>query len=132
MSKVIRFGLAALTAVGLTTGLAGVANAAECGAGYTCIWQNNDYAGSYNWRSYTSGNFSLSNAASSAGANGQSCTWSRFYDGVGQSGGWFTLYSATRVGSNYQDPYLANGVGYDGAGVNWDNRVSSYLFLNCD
>ncbi|MFI9486977.1 hypothetical protein ACIG47_11355 [Promicromonospora sp. NPDC052451] len=131
MGKAMRFLLMIGAAFGFTFGAMGVASAAECGSGYTCIWQNNDYGGDYNARSINSGDFSLNNAASSAGANGATCRTSRFYDGTGQSGSYFTLSSAQLVGSNYQDPNLSNGVGNDGAGINWDNRVSSYQFLNC-
>lgn len=134
MGKLIRVAIVGAVVLGASLGLATTASAAvECSSGYACIWEHDSYSGQYHFRSVTSGDYTtLSNAASSAGANGTECARTRFYDLAGHtSGDYFTLYSATQVGTNYQDPNLTNGVGFDGAGENWDNRVSSHLFVGC-
>lgn len=79
---------------------------------------------------YTANGTSANNKASSVSANGRACALARHYDAGNQTGsagtGYFTMYSRHVDGYNHFDPNLANGAGYD-----WNDRVSSIMFLAC-
>lgn len=39
--------------------------------------------------------------------------------------------SEHRIRSNYRDPNLSNGGGFDGTGMNWANRAGTVAHMKC-
>lgn len=128
--------LTVLTTLGVSS--AAIAGTENCSAGYSCLWSGTSYDGSVygTARNATEVADWLREDGESASANGASCKSTRFYDkwswvSGAPAGSYFTLDSKTLVGSNYRDPNLANGVGYDGAGINWANKVGAVKHVAC-
>jgi hypothetical protein len=99
-----------------------------------CFWTDASYSGTARGSSYTkysAAGYWFNDTASSASANGGSCAETNFYKDDGWQGDYFTLYSQTLRGQNYKDPWLGNGVGYNGVGVNWNDKVTSIMFTHC-
>ncbi|QFU97940.1 hypothetical protein KDY119_01446 [Luteimicrobium xylanilyticum] len=109
--------------------------AADCNVGYTCLWMEDNSSGTYIGKSADYDSLvgtKLNDTASSAEANGGSCSSTYYYDTSTRSGAYFYLNSKSLVTANYQDPNLTNGAGKGtNAGENWDNRISSYKFSGC-
>ncbi|WP_255432498.1 peptidase inhibitor family I36 protein [Cellulomonas sp. SLBN-39] len=108
---------------------------AVCDAGHMCIYVNNDYSGTMRGFSNSKlswGGFGLDDKASSASANGTSCSKSYYYDNRDWTGDYFYLNSYTITGANYQDPNLSNGAGYGTwATNNANDKISSANFASC-
>ncbi|WP_250442643.1 peptidase inhibitor family I36 protein [Actinotalea sp. C106] len=137
-----RAAAAAALALGLAVGIGSPASAAvaPCPSGYACGWDSTSYSGTYfasalnktNW-----GRQGFGNRAESAAANGASCQFTRFYKSWNivtndVYGDYFTLYSRQLLGSNYQDPNLSNGAGYDSAGEgSYANTLEAHWFTGC-
>jgi hypothetical protein len=111
------------------------ATAGDCIKGHTCLWMEDSYEGTYIGKSASAASLvgtALNDTASSAEANGGSCSTTYYYDTATESGQYFYLNSKTIVSANYEDPNLTNGAGKGtNASENWDNRISSYKFSNC-
>lgn len=123
-------GGAALVLAGMTMVAPAYAGSPTCPLGYGCLWDFEDYGGFAYQQQYPGAVRSdVDNRANSAKANGNRCNTTRFYDNRTKTGKYFVMYSATRIGRNYQDPNLANGAGEGPyAGENWNNRVSYVWF----
>lgn len=106
----------------------------QCAAGYACIWVNDQYDSSFHrtYNSKTLGYTIWDNTANSVASYGNSyCT--RFYDSPDRVGS-NLFFSYPARGGTIRDPYLKNGGGEggDGAAVaDWENRVSSIVFVAC-
>jgi len=136
-SRVVIAGLLAALAMGFGVSSASAAPGV-CSSGYSCVWYYSHYntlvgSGAESAVSLNSGNFpaAIANKSNSAWANGGSCNYTEFWTQYLQAGSKFTLYSQTRLGSNYRDPQLSNGAGFDGAGINFANDIASYRFTGC-
>ncbi|WP_448062439.1 peptidase inhibitor family I36 protein [Cellulomonas hominis] len=108
-----------------------------CDSGYACVYQDLSYDGglygsAQNTTSFW-GNLKWNDKATSASVNGAGCRSTRFHEHADSRpyGAYFTLNSRQLVGSNYRDPDLRNGAGYDGTGVNWNDRISGFQFVDC-
>lgn len=126
------------TAMLFAGGVAAQAVPGKCDLGYSCLWMERTYEGtSYGTeRSKTKVADWLYKLGNSAGANGRACDHTRYYESWSYttgnpSGKYFTLYSEHRIGSNYRDPNLSNGAGFDGTGINWANRVGAVAHMKC-
>ena len=111
-----------------------VRQSSGCPVGYACTWQNEHYNGRHwfqsNHEQVTPDG--MNNKASSAAANGSTCSITKFFDNTSPSGAYFYLHSAYLVGGNYQDPKLSNGAGKGPqAKQNWDKRISYIQFGEC-
>lgn len=131
--------LLALATVG---GVAQSASAATAPSGYACGYDLNQgwsAGGDYYCTQKNMSNWwgtGMNNRSSSAAANGASCKYTRYYkswDFTTDSvyGSYFTLYSEQLMGSNYRDPDLSNGAGFDGAGQNFNNTIEGTWFTGC-
>lgn len=134
--------LSAVAAVGIMIGVAVPAGAADapCDSGYACGWDGTSYSSTFFGTAHTKTRWSLqgfANKAESAAANGASCTQTRFYKSWNiitndVYGDYFTLYSRTLLGYNYQDPNLSNGAGFDSAGEgSYSNTIEATWFVGC-
>ena len=144
MKRTLRFVVVGMLAsllmgTGVTAAQAGTG---YCALGSACAWKDASYEGGLH---RTEINISLywdvwfNDVTTSVAANGRSCNYTRFYADTyltvrgndAGSGNWFTLYSKTRMGQNYQDPNLTNGAGFDGTGTDWNDKVSAITFTGC-
>ena len=109
-----------------------------CALGYACLWKSSNYGGS--WAAApANGPFSVGTAAvrdthNSAGANGKSCKYTRFWNN--KNNRYFSLKSESWDGSAAsRDANLANGAGIGPyKAENWTNRVKGAEFhtgTNC-
>lgn len=130
-----------MLALGFALPVATAAQAGDglCASGYACGYDSISYdgaamgtqKGSSNWA-----NNGFSDRADSASTNGAACKYTDFYDTWGlldsvPSGMLFTLYSRQKVGSNYRDPNLSNGAGFNSAGTDIRNRIGASVFWGC-
>lgn len=107
------------------------ASAAGCDLGYTCQWQGEQYTGTSWGNSIVAQNWGLGqyDTASGVHAHGRDCKATTYYKGPDFTDINFTINSQ-KVGGNFKDPYLKNGAGTQ-PGVDFDNNLSSYSFINC-
>lgn len=137
MKNILVFGLSLAALMGASVlGVPNANAAANCGTGYACIWQDNNYTGQHYWKQVRQAQAvpsTINNMASSAAANGGTFPCTYFYDFAYQnSGSFFVLWSRTLKATNYQDPNLSNGAGFQANyNENWDNRVSRIVFGAC-
>lgn len=126
-------------AVLISGGVAAQAGAGKCDLSYSCLWLDRSYDGKSYGTARTKTQVTaaaLRKEASSAGANGQTCAGTRFYEGWNlingnPKGKYFTLFSETLLKKNYRDPNLSNGAGTDGVGINWEDRVDAIQHIDC-
>lgn len=137
--KFLKRTLVALIATGFVLAWSAPAQAGteNCSTGWSCVWEHKVYEGKVGAVTLNKNVVPyVSNMGSSAAANGQTCRSTRFYEtwsvwNQNVSGSYFTLDSKVLVGSNYRDPNLSNGAGYDGVGQNWEDRVSGIWHVKC-
>jgi hypothetical protein len=108
-------------------------SSSDCGAGYACTWANNNYDPGIIWTHYlnNSAKIGLANdTANSVAAHGTvNCV--RFYWDVNNTGDSIT-FRRPAIGGIYRDPALSNGGGaYGNTTLNWENRISSILWVAC-
>lgn len=141
MKKLTRLVVVGVLAIGITAPLAGAAQAGTglCNSGFACGYDKTNYDGdmygtaknSYDWKLV-----GFANRADSVSVNGASCKYTDFYDtwhwwDTAPIGKLFTLYSRQLMGSNYRDPNLANGAGYNSSGKDIRNRIDATVFWGC-
>lgn len=139
-------GLAAATT--FTMPAAALAGTGQCTDGKACVWKDNTYSGRFRgmandandyknitwngvgWDIYINEASPYKAHVSSVRSQGVNCKL-RFYDKAEGDGDWIH-FNRVLDGSNYQDPYLANGGGTGAySSENWDNRIRSHRFVHC-
>lgn len=129
--------LSLICSVGAIVGVAApsYAGTEDCMKGWACIWEDRSYEGSSYGTSWTVKYFDkLRNKASSAAANGASCSATTFYTdwnifSGGVKGHSFTLNSKTLIGHGFRDPNLSNGAGRSTR--NFEDDLESLQFTGC-
>lgn len=104
-----------------------------CQLGWACVWQYTNYGGG--WAAAPSDGpftkWSVNGARTghnSAGANGNSCKYSKFWNSDRDK--YFTLQSASWTGGQAnRDANLSNGAGFGGnSNEAWKNRIRRVTF----